>query len=365
MEPTSQFFSINLSLLPLQRKLPIDLYINASVKGKIKFVRVFPKDDQLTENFREQLQKKYAQFYVPESQRQDYFLLLGEYKKVEEVRLVKEMAVDHLQKVFESANAQELTQQLKHSPQVVQQMGDALADKSIEELKIMIGQLSFHDFYTFDHSINVCLYSLCFYRMIYPKASKEKLMTMGVGALLHDIGKLKVATGIINKPGSLSDEEFASIQKHPEEGVQMISPLIKQLDQKINWQEVLKVISQHHENIDGTGYPAKIQGEDIHHMAKVCAFADIFDALTTKRSYNEVVSFEKALEILASLQNKKLDKKMFESIMRGMGKGLAQVHKKFEIDHKFDPSVPYRKLEIKEKASRTIKETAHKVIKTH
>ncbi len=124
--------------------------------------------------------------------------------------------------------------------------------------------------------------------------------------------------------------------------------ILKDLPPQVDWQMVIKIVNQHHENFDGTGYPNKISGDEIHHMAKICTFADILDALTTKRAYNEVVSVEKAIEIIAGLEGKKIDPEMFKKFLDFMNVGKKYFKKEFKLNEKFDPSVPFKTLDLEE-----------------
>ncbi|MBD3108214.1 HD-GYP domain-containing protein [Bacillus sp. AGMB 02131] len=113
-----------------------------------------------------------------------------------------------------------------------------------------------------------------------------------MGTILHDVGKLKVPREILMKPGELADEEFAIIKKHTEYGFVILKevktiPLV-----------VALCAYQHHERLDGTGYPQGLKDEDIHYYAKIIAVADVFDAITSNRVYREAMLPHEGLEIL-------------------------------------------------------------------
>ena len=100
--------------------------------------------------------------------------------------------------------------------------------------------------------------------------------------LLHDVGKIGVSDAIINKPGKLTDEEYQMIKKHPEIGGEILATISEIPDISIG-------AMYHHEKYDGTGYPAKIAGEDIPLRARIIGIADAYDAMTSKRSYRDVL----------------------------------------------------------------------------
>jgi len=145
---------------------------------------------------------------------------------------------------------------------------------------VQITDIRLHDSYTFSHSVNVAvlatmLGNLCGY-------SKSKLQVITLGGLLHDIGKLAVPTSILNKPGALTADEFKIIRRHPSEGRR----LLKELKSPIA--SILAIIAvQHHEHIDGSGYPNHIRGKSIHPYCRITAIADVYDALTSVRPYKK------------------------------------------------------------------------------
>ena len=112
--------------------------------------------------------------------------------------------------------------------------------------------------------------------------SKSKLQAITLGGLLHDIGKLAVPASILNKPGALTADEFKIIRRHPSEGRR----LLKELKSPIA--SILAIIAvQHHEHIDGSGYPNHIRGKSIHPYCRITAIADVYDALTSVRPYKK------------------------------------------------------------------------------
>ena len=143
---------------------------------------------------------------------------------------------------------------------------------------VQITDIRLHDSYTFSHSVNVAvlatmLGNLCGY-------SKSKLQVITLGGLLHDIGKLAVPTSILNKSGALTADEFKIIRRHPSEGRRLLKELKSPLA------SILAIIAvQHHEHLDGSGYPYRVQGKSIHPYSRITAIADVYDALTSVRPY--------------------------------------------------------------------------------
>ena len=136
-------------------------------------------------------------------------------------------------------------------------------------------------------------------------------------APLHDIGKIKVPDAILNKPGKLTDEEFASIQQHAAYGGVIIAEAIEQLDAQDTGylSEAKNLALSHHEKWDGSGYPRGLKGEEIPLSARIMAVADVFDALVSRRSYKEGMPFEKAMSIIREGSGNHFDPLIVQAFM--------------------------------------------------
>ncbi|MEW6518405.1 MAG: HD-GYP domain-containing protein [Thermodesulfobacteriota bacterium] len=137
-------------------------------------------------------------------------------------------------------------------------------------------ELSSHDYYTFTHCLNVAVFSIGLWQTIYPDR-QQHLRDFALGCILHDIGKSRIDDAILNKPGKLTADEFAVMKKHPQYGYKLMLGAVPAIS--------LDVILHHHEKHDGKGYPRGLQGDRISDFAKIAAIADVYDALTTRRSY--------------------------------------------------------------------------------
>ncbi len=157
-------------------------------------------------------------------------------------------------------------------------------------LNIGMAELKNYDDYTYQHSVNVCALSIIL--GIGNGYNRAQLQNLGIGALLHDIGKIKIPLEIINKPGFLSYEEYIEIKKHPWEGYMMAKTTADLPG------EAIYCILQHHERIDGRGYPRGLSEESIHEYASIVSAADIFDALVSDRPYRPGFSNRDAVEII-------------------------------------------------------------------
>ena len=147
------------------------------------------------------------------------------------------------------------------------------------------------DYYTFTHSVNVCTFSISLARQI-GITDSQALATLGTGALLHDVGKSKVPERILNKRTSLNRSEFEIMKKHPDWG----GEILRETD--VITEEAYYPVLQHHERLDGTGYPGGVDERDLHPFSKIVAVADVFDALTTERVYQPAIASFPALKMM-------------------------------------------------------------------
>lgn len=158
------------------------------------------------------------------------------------------------------------------------------------------------DAYTQGHCSRVALYAC----MLAEAAGlpEADMRWFKMGALLHDVGKVSVPLEVLTKPGHLDDSEWAIMSRHPEFGVELLEGI------EFPW-DVRPMIRHHHERWDGSGYPDKISADQIPWEARVLTIADIYDALTTTRSYRKAFTHEKAMEIMTSEIGQTVDPTLF------------------------------------------------------
>lgn len=165
-----------------------------------------------------------------------------------------------------------------------------LAVTGNDEILTILSDAFLFDEYLYQHSFQVTLYSLAIGKEL--GHSSEDLRLIGIGALLHDIGKIMVPKEIITKPGRLTPEEFENMKMHTRYGFDLLRNLhsISLL--------VAHCAFQHHERIDGSGYPRGLVDFEIHPFAKIIGVADVFDAVTTNRVYREKMLPSQGLAII-------------------------------------------------------------------
>ncbi len=168
----------------------------------------------------------------------------------------------------------DIINQLLESPDIVVNLTDI---RSVDE-------------YTFGHSVNVCVLALL--TGIKLGYSKAKLYHLAMGALLHDVGKTQVPDYILNKPGKLTEEEFMAMQQHSDFGYEI---LLK--NDNVSRLSAL-IAQQHHERLNGHGYPKCLKNDEIHEFAQVTGLVDIYDALTADRVYRAAIAPYVAYEMI-------------------------------------------------------------------
>lgn len=168
-------------------------------------------------------------------------------------------------------------------------------------IKAISTALDAKDQYTHGHSYRVTLYSMILAKKL--NSTPEFMEEIETAGLLHDIGKIGIPQSILCKPGKLTDEEFAIMKKHPEQGEKMIMG-IRQLDVISDW------LKAHHERWDGRGYPSGLKGEEIPLSARIIALADTYDAMTSTRSYRKALTHEDAINEIQRCSGSQFDPKL-------------------------------------------------------
>jgi HD-GYP domain-containing protein (c-di-GMP phosphodiesterase class II) len=175
----------------------------------------------------------------------------------------------------------------------VEEIADELLARP--EVVVNLTDIRAWDDYTFGHSVNVCVLSLLAGANL--GLTRPQLYNLGLGAVLHDLGKVYVPQPVLQKPGSLTPEEFELVKRHAEWG--------HRLAREIAGAGTLAALIplQHHERYNGQGYPQGIKGDEIHDFAVICGLADVFDALTAERVYRPAYPVHEAYEYLAGSGN--------------------------------------------------------------
>jgi HD-GYP domain-containing protein (c-di-GMP phosphodiesterase class II) len=177
-----------------------------------------------------------------------------------------------------------------------------------EEIVASLCDVRSIDEYTFSHSVNVSVISIVTGLGIGMKG--DSLRDLGIGALLHDLGKIMIDDTILKKPGSLTSAEYDEVKRHTQYGYEILNN-----SEKIS-RDACDIALSHHERLDGSGYPKKLKGSDIQVPARIVAIADVYDALTTDRVYRRKMMPHDVLDYLLSLGGKHFDKNLLDAFVR-------------------------------------------------
>jgi len=176
---------------------------------------------------------------------------------------------------------------------------------AIATLEALVNALEAKDPYMRGHSARVADLSATVAHQL--GIAEEDVEQVRVAGRLHDIGKIGTRESVLNKQGALTPEEFEHVKQHVVIGSQILAPLSHLGD-------IIPAVRHHHERWDGTGYPDGLRGEEIPIGARIIGAAEVFDALSTSRAYQEKMSAEKAVERAADLSGTVLDPKVYEAL---------------------------------------------------
>ncbi len=191
---------------------------------------------------------------------------------------------------------------------------DSLQQHYHQTLQTLVNAIEARDAYTKGHTERVSLYSVGIAREM--GLDPGEVERIRIAADLHDVGKIGVREGIINKAGKLSDTEFSSVKDHVEMGERILEPILY-------LRPVLPYIRGHHERWDGSGYPDGLVGDECCLGARIIGVADVFDAMTSQRSYNKPLSFSEAVDKIRELSGKLFDPKVVDAFEGYAGRDLV------------------------------------------
>ncbi len=177
--------------------------------------------------------------------------------------------------------------------------------------QLCLTQLKERDAYTAQHSVNVCVLSVTFGR--YLGMSESELNLLGLGALLHDIGKLQTPLEVLNKPGRLTEDEFKVMKSHPSHGHDILRRIRGMPE------STMDIALTHHERLAGHGYPNNLQEHEISTWSKLVAVVDVYDAITSDRSYHDGLPATEALTKMYEWRKRDFDPAMMEQFIQCIG----------------------------------------------
>lgn len=220
-----------------------------------------------------------------------------------------------------SQNTKTLIDSILHDVRLGRSLDSTTAKRTVSNLVgsvlrnpdalVWFNQLKNKDEYTSEHSLRVCILALTFGRHL--ELSEPELNILGLGALLHDIGKMKIPLEILNKPGRLTTEEFDLMKSHVPRGVEILesTPGIPAA--------AIEVARSHHERYDGSGYAFGLKGQQISLFGQIGAIVDSYDAITSDRSYHKGMSAHDALRKMYEWRRKDFHEQLVEQYIQCMG----------------------------------------------
>jgi HD-GYP domain-containing protein (c-di-GMP phosphodiesterase class II) len=206
------------------------------------------------------------------------------------------------QTAFRSGN---VNQMVEVAGELGQQMTDLLCDQNLVLGHLL--PLMAHDYYTYTHVMNVCTYCLVLAVKL-GIGEQTELLKIAEGALLHDLGKWHIPPAVLNHPGRLTEEQWELVRRHPTDGFRDLC-----LRDDLSWDQLMMVY-QHHERLDGRGYPVGVVEGEIHGWARICKVADVFDALSSDRPYRKAEPIDWVLDFLDERAGSEFDKDMVQCL---------------------------------------------------
>lgn len=208
---------------------------------------------------------------------------------------------------------------------------DSLQELYLNTVKALAAAIDAKDEYTHGHSFRVAEFSVAIGRAM--NISEKMLQHLEIAAYMHDLGKIGISESILGKPGKLTAEEYDEIKKHPMLTNKILQPIRLPAF-------IVDAAVQHHERMDGRGYPLGLKGDKISQFARIIAVADVFDAMTSKRPYREAMPVEKALQVICNGIDLEFDREPVRALITALkseeqGKPLAH----FSTELKFEDFV--------------------------
>lgn len=229
---------------------------------------------------------------------------------------IRQMAKSAVKKTMES-----MVESLEHQDeefsfqgniQEITEIAERLIAEIVENENLMINLVDIKtaDNYTYSHSVNVGIVSIIFGIIL--KYRYEDLKKLAIGAMLHDIGKIFISNDILNKKGPLSKDEFELMKRHTKLGYDYLKKYTD-IDE-----EICLIVLEHHENIDGSGYPDSKREHNIRDFSKIVAIADVYDALTSDRPYRLAKTPMEAIEFIMANAYVKFDYVLVKLFMKNI-----------------------------------------------
>ncbi|MGQ9455095.1 MAG: HD-GYP domain-containing protein [Armatimonadota bacterium] len=228
-------------------------------------------------------------------------------QKVEKATRIKNEAVEEIKSIYQLAE-QDKPIDIKVAQRIVASLLESLLEDS--RALVSLVELKNVDEYSYTHCVNVGILAM---HLAIHTDLRNDIEELGLGALLHDVGKAAIPTSILNKPGPLTIQEMQKMKRHPIIGYERIK---KSGETR---HIVLECVLYHHETMNGKGYPKGIKSHNLPQPARITAIADKYDALTTDRPYRQALNPKDALSLMTGQMSKELDETLLQNFVSIIG----------------------------------------------
>jgi HD-GYP domain-containing protein (c-di-GMP phosphodiesterase class II) len=311
---------INLSMITGTGNKAFDIYYKTDAFGTIKYVKFASSSPEHLHKITKIVDEGETEeeFYISDD---DLFIYYEEAtqslrKMVSDPNIpfekkskkIYNVSKDIMQEFFDNNASNKI---LHSSESVMEIMDECLSSSEVGFYGI--AKITNKDYYTYTHSVNVGLY--CMTYGIKSHMSPNDIKDLGLGGMLHDVGKSKIDAELLNKKGRLTGPEFQEIKKHTVYGEEILTSM------QCYGNSVIGMASSHHEQYDGKGYPKGLAKDEIELNARICKVMDVYDALTTKRSYKKAMPPIEALFLMKKEMGPHFDPGIVENFILLMGPG--------------------------------------------
>ncbi|ODS33603.1 MAG: hypothetical protein SCARUB_01266 [Candidatus Scalindua rubra] len=315
-EISPDYLPINPGSLRTDTVVGCDIYLLAKTTAEVRFV-LYCRGDAIFEESKKEIlvAKKIKSLFVKKEDQQTYFdYLENNFQDIlsdtkippdEKTKIVHSAATNLVKDLFDDPR----TGNIQRTKTFAYNMVDYILKGGNAAENLL--KIAVHEYYTYTHSVNVAAVGTLFAKNI--GLGENDLKQLCSGILLHDLGKTKISTDILNKKGKLTKEEFQIIKAHPVLG----AAILKETGRNLKDECIITL--QHHENFDGTGYPYGLKKDEIHPSGRIARIIDVYNALTTNRSYAEAVRPFNALVEMKEKMLNCFDKEMFIEFIRFLG----------------------------------------------
>lgn len=205
----------------------------------------------------------------------------------EEFEKLKSKTLENMGEVIKNLNNGN-KRRVRESLKCVEELVDYIIE--IKDVRNSLNDIQAYDKYTYYHSLDTGI--LAAFLGVNLKYTRDELKKLAVGAILHDVGKIKIPSSIIKKRGKLTESEYKEVKKHPIYGAEMLKNVLGKP------QPIIKSVLEHHERVDGKGYPFGLKGDKISSFGKVVSICDVYNAVNSDRSYRKRFKPNEAYELI-------------------------------------------------------------------